>query len=112
MRSCARSGKAPSLAPWAVAVPRRSTPSACEPHRAWIEAQVQLGRNATSLYQELVDAVRILGGDSVTTRRSFWNDLLIATSCARAGAILLTSNKADFARIRRVVPVDMVALRS
>ena len=31
------------------------TPSACEPHRAWIEAQVQLGRNATSLYQDLVD---------------------------------------------------------
>ena len=31
------------------------TPSACEPHRAWIEAQVQLGRNAMSLYQELVD---------------------------------------------------------
>jgi len=58
------------------------------------------------------NAVRILGGDSVTTRRSFWNDLLIATSCARTGAILLTSNKADFARIRRVVPVDMVALRN
>lgn len=33
----------------------RSTPSACEPHRAWIEAQVQLGRNATSIYQDLVD---------------------------------------------------------
>jgi hypothetical protein len=48
----------PALAPWAVAVPTRpgtSTPSACEPHRAWIEAQVQLGRNAMSLYQELVD---------------------------------------------------------
>jgi transposase len=49
---------APALAPWAVGVPTRpgtSTPSACEPHRAWIEAQVQLGRNATSLYQDLVD---------------------------------------------------------
>jgi transposase len=48
----------PALAPWAVALPTRpgtSTPSACEPHRAWIEAQVQLGRNAMSLYQELVD---------------------------------------------------------
>lgn len=31
------------------------TPSACEPHRAWIEAQVQLGRNAQSIYQDLVD---------------------------------------------------------
>ena len=29
--------------------------SACEPHRAWIEAQVRLGRNATAIYQELVD---------------------------------------------------------
>ena len=31
------------------------TPSACEPHRAWIEAQLALGRNATSLYQDLVE---------------------------------------------------------
>lgn len=29
--------------------------SACEPHRAWIEAQVGLGRNAMAIYQELVD---------------------------------------------------------
>jgi transposase len=29
--------------------------SACEPHRTWIEAQVRLGRNATAIYQELVD---------------------------------------------------------
>lgn len=29
--------------------------SACEPHRAWIEAQLDLGRNAQSLYQDLVD---------------------------------------------------------
>ena len=29
--------------------------SACEPHRAWIEAQLALGRNAVSIYQELVD---------------------------------------------------------
>ena len=29
--------------------------SACEPHRAWIEAQVRLGRNAMAIYQELVD---------------------------------------------------------
>lgn len=57
-------------------------------------------------------AVRLLGGDAVTTRRSFWNDLLIATSCARAGAIVLTSNKSDFARIRRVVPVQTISLRN
>jgi transposase len=29
--------------------------SACEPQRAWIEAQIRLGRNATAIYQELVD---------------------------------------------------------
>lgn len=29
--------------------------SACEPHRTWIEAQVSLGRNAVSIYQDLVE---------------------------------------------------------
>ena len=29
--------------------------SACEPHRAFIEAQLRLGRNATAIYQDLVD---------------------------------------------------------
>ena len=29
--------------------------SACEPHRAWIEVQVGLGRNAVSIYQDLVE---------------------------------------------------------
>ncbi len=29
--------------------------SACENHRAWIEAQVRLGRNAMAIYQELVE---------------------------------------------------------
>ena len=29
--------------------------SACEPHRLWIEEQVRLGRNAVSIYQDLVD---------------------------------------------------------
>jgi len=33
----------------------RTTPSACEAHRAWIEEQVQLGRNAVSIYQDLVE---------------------------------------------------------
>ncbi len=30
--------------------------SACETHRPWIEAQVSLGRNAVSIYQDLVEA--------------------------------------------------------
>ena len=29
--------------------------SACEPHRLWIEEQVRLGRNAVSVYQDLVE---------------------------------------------------------
>jgi len=32
-----------------------STTSACEPHRAWIETQVGLGRNAVAIYQDLVE---------------------------------------------------------
>lgn len=29
--------------------------SACEPHREWIEVQIRQGRNATAIYQDLVD---------------------------------------------------------
>jgi transposase len=32
-----------------------ATPSACEVHREWIESQVTLGRNAVSIYQDLVE---------------------------------------------------------
>ena len=42
-------------APDGVSLPARTTPSTCEPHRVWIEAQVQLGRNAQSIYQDLVE---------------------------------------------------------
>lgn len=47
---------APDAAP-ILATPAASAPaaSACEPHRAWIEAQVGLGRNAVSIYQDLVE---------------------------------------------------------
>jgi len=37
-----------------VSPPANPTSSACEPHRDWIETQVQLGRNAQSIYQDLV----------------------------------------------------------
>src|SRR5690606_1276961 len=40
--------------PWPPVPPRHAS-SACEPHRAWIEEQVQLGRNAQAIYQDLVD---------------------------------------------------------
>jgi transposase len=35
--------------------PPKQARSACEEHRAWIEAQVELGRNAQSIYQDLVE---------------------------------------------------------
>jgi transposase len=34
----------------------RATPSGCEPYQAWIEQQVGLGRNAVSIYQDLVES--------------------------------------------------------
>jgi transposase len=42
------------LGPPSSALPAHAR-SSCEPHRAWIENQVSLGRNATAIYQELVD---------------------------------------------------------
>ena len=42
-------------------------------------------------------------------RRSTWNDLLLAASCSRAGAILITSNRADFKRIARHIPLRHAA---
>lgn len=40
--------------PWPP-VPMVAATSACEPYREWIEAQVRLGRNAQSIYQDLVE---------------------------------------------------------
>ena len=42
-------------APLAAKAQPACTLSACEPHRAWIEAQVSLGRNAVAIYQDLVE---------------------------------------------------------
>ena len=39
----------------ATAAPSAASVSACEAHRVWIESQLQLGRNAQSLYQDLVE---------------------------------------------------------
>jgi len=36
--------------------PPKEARSACEVHREWIEAQAQLGRNAQSIYQDLVES--------------------------------------------------------
>ena len=55
--SGADTGQTPPPRPPAPAAKAQAacTPSACEPHRAWIEAQVSLGRNAVAIYQELVE---------------------------------------------------------
>ena len=41
--------------PWPPAPKPVASPSACEIYREWIEAQVVLGRNAMSSYQDLVE---------------------------------------------------------
>ena len=45
----------PSWPPTVVAAAVTSSTSKCEPHRAFIDAQLRLGRNATAVYQDLVD---------------------------------------------------------
>ena len=59
----------------------RVSTSACEPHREWIEQQVRLGRNAVSIYQDLVDrhgfsnkyisVRRFVGGLKITAPERF-----------------------------------------
>ena len=43
------------IAPPRPPTPAAATPSICEPHREFIEAQLRLKRNATAIYQDLVD---------------------------------------------------------
>jgi transposase len=45
----------PPRPPAPAAGPTKAVRSACEPHRAWIEQQAGLGRNAVAIYQELVE---------------------------------------------------------
>ena len=47
-------GGASNESPVFAVVPAHAS-SACEKHREWIEAQIRLGRNATAIYQDLVD---------------------------------------------------------
>ncbi|MCA9863109.1 MAG: IS21 family transposase, partial [Thermomicrobiales bacterium] len=47
-------GSEQSGPPWPPALPKLAV-SACAPHRVFIEAQVALGRNALSIYQDLVE---------------------------------------------------------
>ncbi len=62
----ANSPRAATDSPGRTAPPRPPAPaatsvSACEPHRAFIEAQLRLQRNATAIYQDLVDQVAFAG---------------------------------------------------
>ena len=47
--------------PWPPAPPALSTASACQGHREFIEAQLRLKRNATAIYQDLVDLYGFTG---------------------------------------------------
>ena len=59
-------------------------------------------------WEQAGDALRQLGASSATPRRSFWNDLLLAASCARTATTLITNNLDDFRRIGRYIPVRVV----
>ena len=52
---------APPRPPTSPAPADASTSSLCEPHRAFIEAQLRLGRNAMAIYQEPVDVHAFAG---------------------------------------------------
>ena len=49
-------GRVPQIPPPRPPTSAVVTASACEPHRAFIEAQLRLRRNAMAIYQDLVDA--------------------------------------------------------
>ena len=72
------------------------------------------GRLITPTYDAWKEAGRLLselispaGWRSVT--RSFVNDVLLALSCREAGAVLVTSNVRDFARIAAARDFEFVA---
>ena len=46
------------------------------------------------------------GLDSGRVRKSFGNDILLATSCREAGVTLITNNLGDFRRIHTVFPFE------
>ena len=72
------------------------------------------GRLISPSYEAWKEAGRVLGELVAPTAwrsvtRSFVNDVLLAMSCREAGAVLITSNSTDFARIAKVRPFDFVA---
>ena len=77
---------------------------------SWVTAGIPDEAIVTPVHADWMaagDVLQRLGGSTATKGRSFWNDLLIATSCARAGATLLTRNMDDFRRIRRFTSLNV-----
>jgi transposase len=54
-------GPAEQTPPPRLPAPTATTTSLCEPHRPFIEAQLRLKRNATAVYQDLVDQFGFAG---------------------------------------------------
>ncbi len=54
-------GSQEQTAPPRPPAPTATTTSLCEPHRAFVEAQLRLKRNATAIYQDLVDQFGFAG---------------------------------------------------
>jgi predicted nucleic acid-binding protein len=82
-----------------------------EYHQDWVAPFEDLGRIITPSHAAWLRAARIVArlvarGDLSRRgfRRSLLNDCLIAASAREHGFVLVTSNTADFARIRRVEP--------
>lgn len=63
-------------------------------HRAW--------KRAGEVVARVSRQVRATDGEPV--RSSFWNDALIGAACSEGGFSLVTTNLADFAKIKAVVP--------
>ena len=70
----------------------------------------KLGRVVTPDHADLLEGGRVLAklgeeGVGLPQRRRMVNDVMIAVSSARAGAIVVTANARDFALIGRHTPV-------
>ena len=68
-----------------------------------------VGRLVTPTEEDWDEVSRIvvdlrIAGDLTRIAQSFMNDCLIAAGCARLGLTLISGNRKDFDRIRRVLP--------
>ncbi len=61
----------------------------------------------TQLYYKAGTCLAKMCQAGLIPHRGFANDILIALSAASVGAVLFTSNKKDFERIRKFVPLEI-----